>query len=234
MVKKVNYPLIFLILFCVVILWLVYTVSLAETPDFSEQNRETSTSVAPTEEMQETKIREKAYGSGIKDISILIDCIAINNPDKFTSPKKADKTELVKIAFWCILLGRSCENFDFTGKKMLINKNQLEQMYLSLFGNTDFPTHKTIKSQGITFSFNEETGTYSVPITGITPGYTANIISKKEKKGALHIKAELIPTDKWTQDTDGKIVSPKAQKHLTITVKKKADGSFSLLSVADK
>ena len=63
---------------------------------------------------------------------------------------------------------------------------------------------------------------------------TAEIIDRKEKKGRIKIKADLIPTDKWTQSADGKIIKPKAQKSLNVTVKRKSDGTFTILGVSNK
>lgn len=231
--KKVNYPLVLMILFLCVILSLIYTVSLTEKAQTSTTVSQTHTSLKAAQSST-SQIKNPKSTAGIKDVNVIIDSVAINSPLSFTSPEKADKADLISIAFWCILLTEECESYDFTGKMMLIPKKQVEQVCLSLFENADLPEHKTVKSRGITFSYNEKTGLYSVPITGITPAYTAEIIDRKEKKGRIKIKADLIPTDKWTQSADGKIIKPKAQKSLNVTVKRKSDGTFTILGVSNK
>ena len=231
MVKKVNYPLTFLLVFFLVILGLVYTVSLTEQTEPAVPT--TQRSIHATEKHTQ-QIKEQKSDIGIKDIGVIIDSVAINSPLKFTSPEKAEKNKLVAIAFWCILLSGENESYDFSDKAILINENLLEDVYRSLFEDTDFPDHKTIKSQGLTFTYNKKDGTYSVPITGITPGYTAEIVSEKEKGDKIRVKADLIPADKWTQDADGKIISPKAQRSMNVTLKRKIEGTLTILSVANK
>ena len=230
MPKKLNYPLIFLLLFCAVILSLIYTVSLTQE-NYSESQTSYSQTVTSA---GNTTADVKVPFAGIKDIDTLLDSIIMNAPHEFTSPEKADKDELVKIAFWCLLMGENPDSFDFEKRKMLLKSQTLEQMYCSLFEETDFPAHKTITSQGVTFSYNKNEGTYSVPITGITPLYTIGKVSSKNKNGKVKIKAELIPSDKWTQNAKGEIITPKAQMQLTITVRKQNDGSLSLLNVSYK
>lgn len=230
-VRKVNYPLMLILLFAAVILALIYTVSLTQDPEGTSQSMKEGLTVSSE---AETKKQTKSTGTGVKDINIIVDSVAIINPLKFTSVEKADKNELVGIALWCILLSQSCESYDFEGKMMLISESRLEQMYTSLFEDISFPGHKTITFSSICFTHNEKNSTYSVPVTSVTPEYTAQIVSKKEKKGKLKITADLIPADNWTQDADGKIVRPKAQQSLNVTVSRKNDGAFTILSVAKK
>ena len=187
----------------------------------------------PTSETEKTSSTEddsepdEEY-KGITDPDTLISCIVTVDPEPFEFPSKADKTQLMQIAFWCVLQSGKDENYDFSQKCMLIPQSEVEKMYRSLFGNTKMPQPENLDFQGVTFTYDKKDKTYNVPITGITSRYTAKTVEEKKNGNKLVFLTEYIPKSNWTQTRDGEIVAPEAQKTMSITLKK---GNNNLLSV---
>lgn len=181
----------------------------------------------------QTEENKKEY-IGITDSNTLISCIVMVDPDSFTSPQKADADQLFTTAFWCLLHSAKEKNYDFSLKQMTVSRKQAEKMYSSLFPDADIPEPCDIDFGGVIFVYDKKDNSYRVPVTGITPHYTAKIIKHENKADKQIFEVQYIPDNKWTQDIEGKIIPPKAEKTMMITLKKNNNKSLSVFSVVKK
>ena len=90
---------------------------LAETePDRSVNTtvKEKSTSFVSNQTTNEPDYKTAEEYDGISDTHTLINCMVTVDPEPFTSPSKADKTQLMQVAFWCVLQTGKDESYDFS------------------------------------------------------------------------------------------------------------------------
>ncbi len=210
--------------FFTVIIALIFTVASLST---QKAGISTETSVYSSE----TTTENSTQSIGITNIETLVSCIAINNPSQFKNIQSADTTELMSIALWCVLESDCEKEYDFQSKQMVISESCVESMFYSLFTSSATVCHSTVNSECITFSYDEIKKVYYVPITGVTPKYTAQIIKQKQKGNTITIKADYIPQNDWVQDTNGNIIPPEKEKTAFITLKQKSNKTLTVCSV---
>ena len=156
------------------------------------------------------------------------------DPDAFTSPKKADPNQLFKIAFWCVLHSDGAANYNFSLRQMTVSRKKAEKMYSSLFPGAKASEPCDMNFNGVLFTYDKSADCYRVPVTGITSHYTGKTVKENQKSDNQIFEIQYIPDSKWKQDSNGKIIPPKPEKTMLITLKKHKDSTLSILSVTKK
>ena len=161
----------------------------------------------------------------------------MNDPNTFDDVSKADQEQLIAIAVWTILQNNpEPDLYDYSDGDMLIPQKEIEQSYRKLFGNDTKIVHTTVDGGGIEFKYSEKKKCYVIPITGITPIYTPEVISADEKSGSVILKVGYLASEDWVLDDSGKMTQPEPSKYMKVTLRNNSDGTYyiSALQSTDK
>lgn len=159
--------------------------------------------------------------------------VIMNDPDTFDDITKADMQQLLSIAIWSVLSsGADPESYEYSDSGMLIPQSEIEEMFTSLFGSEVEIRHSTVDGgEGVEFKYSEKKNCYVIPITGITPIYTPDVVDATEKSSSIVLKVGYLASTEWVQDSDGNIVPPEPGKYMTVTLSKNSDGSYFVRSI---
>lgn len=159
--------------------------------------------------------------------------VIMNDPDTFDDITKADMQQLLSIAIWSVLSsGADPESYEYSDSGMLIPQSEIEEMFVSLFGNEVAVRHSTVDGgEGVEFKYSEKKSCYVIPITGITPIYTPNVVDAVEKSSSIILTVGYLASAEWVQDSQGNIVPPEPGKYMTVTLNKNSDGSYYVRSI---
>lgn len=148
--------------------------------------------------------------------------VVLISPDTFDDVTKADMSQLVEISIWALLKSDiSPDTYESTGDGLLIPKEDVEAQFVKLFGTEVTPVHSTIEGYGMDFTFDSAKGTYTVPLTGITPIYTPDVINKTTLPNSIVLTVACIAGDGWEQGENGEMKAPIPDKYLKITLREK-------------
>ena len=152
-------------------------------------------------------------------------------PDTFDDITKAPMNQLVEISIWSLLKSDiSPDTYESTGEGLLIPKEDIEAQFVKLFGTEVTPVHGTIEGYGMDFKFDSEKGTYTVPLTGVTPLYTPDVIEKTTLPNSIVLTVACLAGDGWEQGENGEMKAPIPDKHLKITLREK-DGAYYISAI---
>ena len=152
-------------------------------------------------------------------------------PDTFDDITKAPMNQLVEISIWSLLKSDiSPDKYESTGEGLLIPKADIEAEFVKLFGTEVTPVHSTIEGYGMDFKFDSEKGTYTVPLTGVTPLYTPDVIEKTTLPNSIVLTVACLAGDGWEQGENGEMKAPIPDKHLKITLREK-DGAYYISAI---
>lgn len=152
-------------------------------------------------------------------------------PDTFDDITKADMNQLVEISIWSLLKSDiSPEKYESTGDGILIPKEDIEAQFIKLFGTEVTPVYSTIEGYGMDFTYDSAKGTYTVPLTGVTPLYTPDVIEKTVTPNSIVLTVACLAGDAWEQGENGEMKAPVPDKHLKITLREK-DGAYYISAI---
>ena len=107
----------------------------------------------------------------------------MNDPDPFDDITKANKNQLIDISVWSILKSNlSPDKYEYSEDGMIIPEEDVTAEFHKLFGTDTEPEHATVNGYGYTFTYDSAKHTYSIPLTGIVPTYTPDVIKVQKKK----------------------------------------------------
>lgn len=153
--------------------------------------------------------------------------VVLISPDTFDDVTKADMSQLVEISIWALLKSDiSPDTYESTGDGLLIPKEDVEAQFVKLFGTEVTPVHSTIEGYGMDFTFDSAKGTYTVPLTGITPIYTPDVIDKTTLPNSIVLTVACLAGDGWEQGENGEMKAPIPDKYLKITLREKDDAYY--------
>ncbi len=127
------------------------------------------------------------------------------DPATFEDPTQLDEVFVLKTSLWSTLLeNRMKYAYDENGM-LLVPASDLDVAAKSLYGESVALKHQTF-AEGYDFFYiyNEETNTYSVPISGQTAAYVPKVVEIK-KNGDIYtlIVGYVAPTTLWNVSEDG-------------------------------
>lgn len=153
--------------------------------------------------------------------------VVLIGPDTFDDITKADMSQLMEISIWSLLKSDiSPDKYESTGDGILIPKEDVEAQFVKLFGTEVTPTHSTIEGYGMDFTFDSSKGTYTVPLTGVTPIYTPDVIDKTSLSNSVVLTVACLAGDAWEQGENGEMKAPIPDKHLKITLREKDGNTY--------
>lgn len=184
------------------------------------------------------KIRDLSGDTArLEEYRDFISAVVMNDPDTFDDITGADQSQLISIAIWEILQNDpNPDDYSYIEGDMLLPKAEVEESFASLFGKELTVQHQTVDGGGIEFRFSESEQSYLIPITGVTPIYTPQIISAARKGDLITLIVGYLAGEDFQQDSAGNILPPEPAKYMKITLRTAGDGSYfvSALQNADK
>lgn len=159
--------------------------------------------------------------------------VIMNDPDTFDDITKANSEQLLSIAIWSVIdKSADPEKYEYTDDGMLMPQEEVESMFVSLFGSEVKLTHCTVDGgEGVEFKYSEKKKCYIIPITGITPIYLPDVTQASEKDNTIILNVGYLASSDWVQDNEGNMVPPEPGKYMKITLGKNSDGSFYVKAI---
>lgn len=151
----------------------------------------------------------------------------MNDPDTFDDVSKANQEQLIAISVWSILQNNpEPDKYEYSDGDMLIPQDEIEQSFKSLFGNDVKLVHTTVDGGGIEFKYSEKKKCYVIPITGISPIYTPEVISADEKSGSVILTVGYLASEDWVLDENGNMTQPEPSKYMKVTLRNNSDATY--------
>ena len=153
------------------------------------------------------------------------------DPNTFDDITKAEMSQLLEISLWSLLKSDIApDTFPTNENGLSIPKNAVEEEFVELFGTQITPVHGTIEGYGIDFIYDNTSETYTVPLTGVTPIYTPDVVDVSKTSDTVVITVACISGDAWEQGENGEMVPPTPDKYLRVTLRE-MDGNLFISAI---
>lgn len=153
------------------------------------------------------------------------------DPDPFTDITKANSDDLLNIALCSLLTsGVKTGQYEVTDSGLTVPATDVEAYFTEMFGNDVTIVHSSVVGYGYSFTYNEQTASYTVPLTGVTPPFSPRIESAKKTGSLVVLKVGYIGTSSIEVEADGTIGAAQPDKYMEITLKE-TDNGFNLISI---
>lgn len=146
--------------------------------------------------------------------------VVLIDPSGFDDITKADMSELIEMSVWAILKSDiSPDTYTVGEGGLIIPEADVTEQFKKLFGTQVTPIHATVEGYEYEFTYDADSKTYTIPITGIVPIYTPKVVDKKESAETVVLTVALIAGDAWQQGADGSMVEPEPDKYIRVTLR---------------
>ena len=153
--------------------------------------------------------------------------VVLIDPDTFDDVTKADMSQLLEISIWSLLKSDiDPDTFESNENGLLIPKEAVEEEFVELFGTEIKPVHATIDGYGLEFQYDAKTGTYTVPLTGVTPIYTPKVVDVSKSTDTVVVTIACLAGDSWEQGENGDMIEPTPDKYIKITLREKDENLY--------
>lgn len=150
----------------------------------------------------------------------LLTPVVLIDPSGFDDITKADMSELIEMSVWAILKSDiSPDTYNIGEGGIIIPETDVTEQFKKLFGTQVTPIHATVEGYEYEFTYDADSKTYTIPITGIVPIYTPKVVDKKESAETVVLTVALIAGDAWQQGADGSMVEPEPDKYIRVTLR---------------
>lgn len=153
--------------------------------------------------------------------------VVMNDPDTFDDLSKADMSQLLDISIWAILKSDLApDTYSYNDSGMIIPEEDVAKQFEKLFGNKLAPVHSTVTGFGYEFTYDAASKCYTIPLTGVAPVYTPDVINVEKKSNTIILTVAYLAANGWAQSTDGKMVAPSPDKYMKITLREGDTGYY--------
>ncbi len=153
--------------------------------------------------------------------------VVMNDPDTFDDLSKADMSQLLDISIWAILKSDLApDTYSYNDSGMIIPEEDVAKQFEKLFGNNLAPVHSTVTGFGYEFTYDAASKCYTIPLTGVAPVYTPDVINVEKKSNTIILTVAYLAANGWAQSTDGKMVAPSPDKYMKITLREGDTGYY--------
>ena len=153
--------------------------------------------------------------------------VVLIDPDSFDDITKAQMSQLMEISLWSLLKGDvSPDSFESNDNGLAIPKSAVEEEFIELFGTEITPVHGTIEGYAIDFIYDNTSETYTVPLTGVTPIYTPDVVKVEKTTDTVVVTVACLAGDAWEQGENGEMIAPTPDKYIRITLRENNENLF--------
>ncbi len=153
--------------------------------------------------------------------------VVLIDPDSFDDITKADMSQLMEISIWSLLKNDVApDSFESNDSGLSIPKSAVEEEFVELFGTEVTPVHGTIEGYGIDFAYDNTSETYTVPLTGVTPIYTPDVVDISKTTDTVVLTVACLSGNAWEQGENGEMVAPTPDKYIRITLRENEENLF--------
>ncbi len=153
--------------------------------------------------------------------------VVLIDPDSFDDVTKADMSQLMEISIWSLLKNDNApDSFESNDSGLSIPKSAVEEEFIELFGTEVTPVHGTIEGYGIDFAYDNITETYTVPLTGVTPIYTPDVVDVSKTTDTVVLTVACLAGNAWEQSENGEMIAPAPDKYIRITLRENDENLF--------
>jgi hypothetical protein len=157
----------------------------------------------------------------------LLTPVVLIDPDNFDDITKAQMSQLMEISIWSLLKSDVApDTFESNESGLSIPKSAVEEEFIDLFGKEVTPVHGTIEGYGIDFAYDNTSETYTVPLTGVTPIYTPDVVKVTKTTDTVVLTVACISGNAWEQGENGEMVAPNPDKYIRITLRENEGNLF--------
>lgn len=163
-----------------------------------------------------------------EEYNTILTPVVLIDPDTFDDITKADMTQLMEITIWSLLKSDIApDTFKSNEIGLEVPKAAVEEEFVELFGTEITPVHQTIEGYGgLEFVYDTKTETYTVPLTGITPIYTPQVVDKTTSSDTVVLTVACLAGDGWEQGENGDMIAPTPDKYIKITLREQNDNLY--------
>lgn len=163
-----------------------------------------------------------------------IEPVVMNDMDPFDDIAKADMAQLLDAAIWSLLKDNinpdEYEWHDGEVSGILVPREDVEIQFGKLFGNVIVPIHQTIRFSALDFVYDEATGNYIVPLTGVEPVFIPKVYNIEKKADSVILTVGYISGIVWNLDKDSGVFralyEPEPDKFMRITLRGEDDNVY--------
>lgn len=153
--------------------------------------------------------------------------VVLIDPDAFDDITKAEMSQLMEISLWSLLKNDVApDTFESNDSGLSIPKAAVEEEFIELFGTEITPVHGTIEGYGIDFTYDNTSETYTVPLTGVTPIYTPDVVKVSKTTDTVVLTVACLAGDAWEQGENGEMIAPTPDKYIRITLRENNENLF--------
>ncbi len=164
---------------------------------------------------------------GYEEYEKFLTPVVLIDPDSFDDITSADMSQLMEITIWSLLKNDVApDSFASNDSGLAIPKSAVEDEFVQLFGTEVKPVHSTIEGYGIDFVYDNTTETYTVPLTGVTPIYTPDVVKISKTTDTVVLTVACLAGNAWEQGENGEMVAPTPDKYIRITLRENEDNLF--------
>lgn len=163
----------------------------------------------------------------IDEYNKLLVPVVMNDPDMFDDLSKADMGQLIDISIWAILKSDLAPDaYTYNDSGMVIPEEDVVKQFRKLFGSKIAPVHASVTGFGYEFTYDGASKCYTIPLTGVAPVYTPDVIDVEKKSNTVVLTVAYLAANGWAQSTDGKMVAPSPDKYVKITLREGDTGYY--------
>lgn len=160
-----------------------------------------------------------------------IEPVVMNDMDPFDDIAKADMAQLLDAAIWSLLKDNinpdEYEWYDGEVSGILVPREDVEIQFGKLFGKDLTPVHQTVRFSALDFVYDEPTGNYIVPLTGVEPVFIPKVYTIEKKADSVILTVGYISGIVWDLDKDSgefrALYEPEPDKFMRITLRGEGD-----------
>lgn len=157
--------------------------------------------------------------------------VLMNDPDTFDDVSLADQSQLIAISIWSILSENiEPDKYEYAEDGMLMPEKEVEEAFRKLFGEETKLSHRSVDG-GVEFKYSEKKKCYIIPITGITPIYTPDVLDAEEKTNSVVLTVGYLASVDYRQDAEGNMVPPEPSKYVKVTLRKGQSGEYYVAAI---
>ena len=177
------------------------------------------------------EIRLNSRAEKYASYEAFISPVIMNDPDTFDDVSKANQSQLIAISIWSILRDNvEPDKYEYAEGGMLMPEKEVEAEFRKLFGEETKLSHRSVDG-GVEFKYSEKKKCYIIPITGITPIYTPDVLEADEKTNSVVLTVGYLAGEDYKQDISGNMVPPEPSKYVKVTLRKGQSGEYYVAAI---